>query len=298
MLLTEQDKGDRFILHNLFQKRRVNRATKEAFFYYEDQTLMIAQGKESYVVVSNDMAVGYPLFMDGEADFQKFVTAISLLQKKNIHIRTLWDIGANVGSIAIPALRRGFVQKAVAFEPEEQLMRLLRANAILNGVDKQMHFQQVALGEVSSVVDLMMGPGNTGDYRICGRRLNDDTMGEEEMIPQRVQMRPMDHFVQDFSVGATLLFMDIQGYEGRALRGAKRIMNSSPPLVVEFWPYGMKRAESYPHLKEIICGGAYTCFADLAADPPEFTPLAVKSLDALYEKSGERSDWSTDILFV
>lgn len=119
VMLTEEDKADRFNLRTLFEKRQSNEATKAGFFYFEDQKFMIAQGKETYVVVTGDMAVGYPLFMQGESDFSKFVDAFSLLRDaKGRNCDVLWDIGANIGSICIPALTRNFVKKAVAFEPE------------------------------------------------------------------------------------------------------------------------------------------------------------------------------------
>ena len=39
--------------------------------------------------------------------------------------------------------------------------------------------------------------------------------------------------------------MDVQGYEGYILTGAKNTLQFTPPLVTEFWPYGMKRASTY-----------------------------------------------------
>jgi FkbM family methyltransferase len=298
-MLTEEDTADRIALKSLFDKRRVNKETKAGFFYFEDQDLMIAQGQETYVVVARDIAVGFPLFMHGELDFSKFVDALALItEQKGKHIDTIWDIGANIGSICIPAVKRGFVKKAVAFEPEKQLFKLLRANTILNEVDDRITCHNTALGESLGSVDLMIGEDNTGDYRIAGTVLDDDAMGEASRQTKAVQIQPMDNFVENFEASSTLIFMDIQGYEGLALKGARQILSTSPPLVVEFWPYAMKRLNTYQLLCDILCSGYYSKFADLSDESRSFNAVNVEAIDAVYKKLGEGSTSFTDLLFV
>lgn len=299
VMLTEEDKADRFNLRTLFEKRQSNEATKAGFFYFEDQKFMIAQGKETYVVVTGDMAVGYPLFMQGESDFSKFVDAFSLLRDaKGRNCDVLWDIGANIGSICIPALTRNFVKKAVAFEPENQLFKLLRVNTILNGVDGRIQCHNTALGNFRGSVELTMSHGNTGDYRIAGRLLEDDAMGESSRQKQSVEIRPLDDFKESFDENSTLIFMDVQGYEGLILGGSTQILSKSPPLVAEFWPYAMKRLETYKVFRDIVCSGIYSEFAVLSETENRFLPLNAQALDGLYEKVGEHHDSFTDLLFV
>lgn len=298
-MLTEEDTADRIALKSLFDKRRVNKETKAGFFYFEDQDLMIAQGQETYVVVARDIAVGYPLFMHGELDFSKFVDALALVtEQKGKHIDTIWDIGANIGSICIPAVKRGFVKNAVAFEPEKQLFKLLRANTILNEVDDRITCHNTALGEKPGSADLMIGEDNTGDYRIAGTVFDDDAMGEASRQTKTVQIQPMDNFAKNFEASSTLIFMDIQGYEGLALKGGRQILSTSPPLVVEFWPYAMKRLNTYKLLRDIVCSGNYSNFVDLSEKTKCFHVLNADALDALYEKLGESSASFIDLLFV
>ncbi|PYE91315.1 FkbM family methyltransferase [Rhizobium sp. PP-F2F-G38] len=298
-MLTEEDKGDRFTLNALFEKRLNNEATKAGFFFFENQELMIAEGQETYVVVARDMAVGYPLFMNGESDFSKLSDTLTILrEQKSKNIDVLWDVGANIGSISIPALKRNLVKKAVAFEPERRLFKLLRANTFLNEVDARIVCHNTALGESRGTVDLTMGEGNTGDYRIAGERFEDDAMGEESRQKQTICVVPMDDYISTFEVGSTLVFMDIQGYEGFALKGAHGIISTSPPLVTEFWPYAMRRLGSYKVLRDIVCSGPYAEFVDLSAQEKGFSPLTADALDSLFENIGEEHTSSTDLLFV
>ena len=54
--LSEDGKLDRFVLNRLFEKRKINDLTKQGFFYFEVSPYMVASGKETYVIVSKDMA--------------------------------------------------------------------------------------------------------------------------------------------------------------------------------------------------------------------------------------------------
>ncbi|MBD9453533.1 FkbM family methyltransferase [Rhizobium sp. RHZ02] len=298
-MLTEDDKADRMSLRLLFEKRQIRDETKEGFFYFENQSLMIAESQETYVVMAGDMAIGFPLFMYGESDFSKFIKATTLLSKvKNKKLDVLWDVGANIGSICIPAVKRQFVKKAIAFEPERTLFKLLRTNAILNDVDNRIACYHTALGDFKGSVDLTMGEGNTGDYRIAGRLLEDDSMGESFRRIETVDIRPMNDFVDLFEANSTLIFMDIQGYEGLALKGADKIISTAPPLVVEFWPYAMKRLDTYELLRDIVSSGLYREYADLSEDNGQFRAVSAGALDALYETIGESQNASTDLVFV
>lgn len=297
-MLTEQDKADRSALKALFDKRAVRQETKEGFFYFENQQLMIAEGQETYVIVAHDMAIGFPLFMTGESDFAKFDLAISLLHERGWRIDTVWDVGANIGSICIPAVKRNLVKRAVAFEPEKRLFRILRANTILNAVEDRIECHNVALGASAGTVELTIGANNTGDYRVAGRQFEDDAMGEALRQRQVVDVRPMDDFCDGFEESKTVIFMDIQGYEGIALQGGRSILSSSPPLVVEFWPYAMKRLGSFAAMRDLAESGIYKQYADLAEGNAHFQPLTPKALDELYLKIGEAAASSTDLLCI
>lgn len=297
--LTADDIQDRINLRVLYEKRLTNSTTREGFFYFEDQEFMVAQGQETFLVVAGDMAVGFPLFMNGQSDLHKLEWALTLLrQGEGRHIDELWDVGANIGSICIPAISRNLVERAVAFEPEARLYKLLRANAILNSVEDKLKCHNVALGQSQQTAELTMMDGNTGDYRVAGKSFENDSMGESNRKTQIISMKSANDFVSDFKSGSTLIFMDIQGYEGLALSGASEILMNSPPLVAEFWPYGMKRLDSYKLFRETLCSGLYDRFADLSQMPEGFRPLSAKALDDLYEQISEDSQSSTDILFV
>ena len=82
---------------------------------------------ESFVVESKDRGTGRMLFLTGEQDFWKLKVVLSILNNEGlaqpIH---MIDVGANIGTIVIPALRRELFKSATAIEPHPGNLRLLR----------------------------------------------------------------------------------------------------------------------------------------------------------------------------
>ena len=56
----------------------------------------------------------------------------------------------------------------------------------------------------------------------------------------------IDHLLEnlpaEFTDNIRLIWIDIQGYEGYAFRGAKDLLSREIPVVTELWPYGMVSA--------------------------------------------------------
>jgi FkbM family methyltransferase len=251
---------------------------------------------EHFLVHSADNGIGKIVFATGEYDFQKFILAIDLCNK-NLNGRKkptiLIDAGANIGTICIPAVARGFVQRAVAIEPEPLNCRLLRANIALNGLSNSIVVHECALGASTDIeLALELNATNLGDHRI---RVN--TEGDlEQKNKVQVRSETLDGLCPPVDYSCSLLWMDIQGYEGFALLGGKELLKSRIPLIVEFWPYGMKRAGSFDAFKSAVAH--YDGYFDLG-NPDKMH--SIDTLDNLYKAIGEVKEVSlgyTDILIL
>lgn len=251
---------------------------------------------EHYLVHSADNGIGKIIFATGEYDFQKFILAIDLCNK-NLNGRKkptiLIDAGANIGMICIPAVARGFVQRAVAIEPEPLNCRLLRANIALNGLSNSISVHECALGASTDVeLALELNATNLGDHRI---QVN--TEGSKELKNKvHVRSATLDGLCTPVDYSDSLLWMDIQGYEGFALLGGKELLKTRIPLIVEFWPYGMKRAGSFDALKSAVAH--YDGYFDLG-NPDKI--YSIDALDNLYKAIGEIEEGpniDTDILIL
>lgn len=139
------------------------------------------------------------------------------------------DVGAHIGLYAIGAARRvGAKGRVYAFEPEPTAAAALRRHVAINGCDGIVHVTEAAVGDRSGSVAISSGTGVEtsvvnapvdGAGSVCLTTLN-ATLPIEKVRGMKV---------------------DVEGYEGHVLRGARNVMGSAdraPDFIyLELHPY-------------------------------------------------------------
>lgn len=176
---------------------------------------------ENYIVSTNDKVIGRDLFLQGEFDFYKLQLALSIIEREGHPApEHLIDVGANIGTIVIPALSRGLIYSATAIEPHPENLRLLYANLALNGVSKRVSVIEQAVGDVSNTrLFLKESITNSGNHSIGSTGIAIDSTRIDDL---------------NFTDKKSLLWMDIEGYEGHALKGAEKTLATGAPVVCEY----------------------------------------------------------------
>ena len=252
-------------------------------------------GSEKYVVLNSDKAISRALFIKGSFDFDKVEKVISVMSAVNkaFKLETLIDVGANIGTVCIPAVKRGLAANAIAIEPEPLNYRVLVANIFLNDLADKIKTYNLALGSKDNqTLELELSAGHSGDHRI---HVANETGTVSSGKITSVKSETFDSVVPAVDRNSCLVWMDTQGYEGIILQGAQNIIRAQVPMVVEFWPEGMKRMRSYSALREAMLN--YGEYYDLSDEHPQPVPINQKSVDALYERLGETGQW-TDVLLI
>ncbi|HEY5227680.1 MAG TPA: FkbM family methyltransferase [Opitutaceae bacterium] len=149
------------------------------------------------------------------------------------------DVGANVGLYTL--YMAGIVGpegRVAAFEPDPDLVEILRKNCAENGATR-IEVHNCALGEkadrlVLSRLTLNSGENHLGaDSREAFRR------------PIEVDVARFDTLIPDMA--PDFVKVDVQGWELNVLKGMESVLRSAKPLVyVELWPDGLERAGSSP----------------------------------------------------
>ncbi|HZP65311.1 MAG TPA: FkbM family methyltransferase [Rudaea sp.] len=248
--------GARFVREAVFIALRLSKKLK--WFIVEGRS-------ETYVVNCADTVISRDLYATGEFDFDKFETAMRLLARERGGAlpEIMFDVGANVGSICIPAVARGHFRRAVAIEPNAMSCRLLRANIALNGLHAAIDVHETAVGEhVDEALALDTSSANFGDHSIAR---GNGAAGVS------IRSTTLDAIAGGLEPGRVFLWMDIQGYEGYALAGAKRLIGEGLPMVIEFWPRALHASGAHPKLIEAL--REYPAFYDLR-NPDARRPIA------------------------
>jgi FkbM family methyltransferase len=147
------------------------------------------------------------------------------------------DVGANLGLYSVLLANLvGPPGRVFAFEPDGLMARALRTNLALNRVAHAEVFE-LAIGAGPGRVLLQRNAVNSGDNRV-GRDTGTALHSEQVSVAAGA--------LQDALRGRRLDFikMDVQGWEGEALRGVAGLLDANPGLQIyfEFWPYGLRRA--------------------------------------------------------
>lgn len=214
------------------------------FISARNNKLMIGGGGEHevFVVSTSDKAIGLSVYANQRPyDFEKFEQAFRLLDK-NRKNRQLIEVGANIGTICIPAIRRGFFETAIVFEPEPLNFSLLNGNIHLNRLSSRITPHQLALGSVANQkLSFELSADNSGDHRVHFKSEQGAFNEEKRKIIEVVSTR-FDSIFDNIIADETLVWIDTQGFEGHVLDGARNAIKTRVPLCLEFGPIGWRAA--------------------------------------------------------
>lgn len=183
---------------------------------------LVAGDQESYIVSTKDKVIGRSIFLEGGYDLHKLLLATKILRDRNCSLTHIIDVGSNIGSIVIPAIKRGLFASATAIEPHPENFRLLSANVALNGLSDRIQVMNRAVGtETDAILRMAESANNSGNHMIAEQGLPVITVRLDDVI--------------SFSDGV-LIWMDIEGYEGHALAGAPHLLSAGTAVVAEYNP--------------------------------------------------------------
>jgi len=258
------------------------------------ELLLYTNGSEQYVLNSRDDMICRSVFVYGEFDLEKLEQVVSLLRRRLRveRLDTIVDVGANIGTICIPAVARGYANRAIAVEPHPVNCRLLRTNVALNGLHDRITVFECACGPDRDATLEILRPGdNWGDVRVA---TDSETRAVPESQRHRVASRRVDDLVAGASSGVTVLWIDTQGFEASVLQGAAGLLARRVPVVVEFDPAMLaERPGGVDALIRAFSG--YHSFVDLER-PERERPVA--EISRLSRELSEDGRVFTDLLVV
>ena len=221
-------------------------------------TLTILRGGIIWNVDLRDQTVSKHLAVLGAYDFFKLQNGVKILKKEHQKPERLINVGANLGSILVPALKDDLFSTAIAVEPQEEIYKHLKRTIAANLDPGSCEVFNLAVGSNTGHVEMR---GSFGSARVTteqGPGEIDKAADGRKLIP----IEKLDSLVPKSSK-RSLIFMDCEGYELEALQGAKELLRVYAPVIMELNPNNYSQ-EELSKLSEIVAD--YGFFASVV-DP-------------------------------
>ena len=242
---------------------------------------------------SKDRSLGRQLSVYGHFEYDEMHSTVAILKRLGYLSEEnggrVLDIGGYVGMISVGFLKAGLFDKAMAVEPNPNNYSLVLRNAEQNGFSDRIDARNVAVSDSRSSLMMELSEKNFGDHRIRsgeGQHNETDFFNEAGRDTIEIQALPLDDLYaeepQIFS-DARLVWMDIQGHEGKFFAGAKQFFAEHPrlPVVMEFWPYGLKRSGME---REAFCETVKSIFNTVYVLDEKMEKQAIENIEAIYDK--------------
>lgn len=254
-----------------------------------------------YFVSTRDQSVGRVAFMGYTPGGDLLDGYLDLigdeLGRPIVKGTTCVEIGANIGTTTLPLVLKHHAELCIALEPAPDNLALLRSNLAVNNVGAdRARVLPVAASDRTGTAELELSSVNSGDNRV--RRHQRPTASASELYGERrrsvitVPTARIDDILAEQNVELSdvgLVWIDVQGHEGHVLAGGTRLLAAAAPIVMEYWPYGLRRAAGLELLHRVI-GDSGRRIVDLRESLRRGTPrvLSRTELDALPERYPNR----------
>jgi len=262
-----------------------------------------------YFVSTRDRSLGRVVYLTGGYEPDLIDSVIGVLgdirgNNRPLEGRAVINVGANIGTSIIRLVAKHGAGSGLAVEPEPENFRLLQMNVLANGLTDRLHTVQAAASNMSGLADLELSPSNLGDHRIRAHEadviLEEDAYGESRRATISVQVRLLDEILSAEASDpeqVALLWVDTQGHEGQVLAGSTRLLKHGVPACIEFWPYGLRRADGLQLLFDTV-GEHFDTAIDLRAtsDEGKLVHVAAGDLAQLADRYPDES--YTDLLLL
>ena len=276
------------VIYGFIENKKIRKAI---FDTSEPNTILFSRGtKENFILQSNDQVIGRTVYATKKPfDFDKLKKVLKILKLKKNEL--LIDVGANIGTICIPAIKRNLFNKAIAFEPEPLNYSLLLSNIIINGCYNKINSHNIALGNKNrKKLNLRLDDRNKGNHRII---INSKVNPKKNVV---INSYKLDSFIKNINSLSTLVWIDVQGYETEVLQGAKKLLKKKAPVCVEFSPTFLEK-KKYDIFKNMFIKNGYNFFYNLNL-PIKKIALNNVSIVNLYKTLKKNKFAETDLLFV
>jgi FkbM family methyltransferase len=178
----------------------------------------------------------------------------------NVHAgMTVFDVGANIGSVALHLSQRvGPTGRVICFEPVPYILDRLQENIAGNAFARNVQVEPVGVWRISGSMEIDIPNAQFANHGCASffRRAVDSTRSTIKVVS-------LDDYVETQRIDRVdLIKFDIQGAETAALQGATKTLQRFRPIMLtevsasDLQAHGVTSAEYLSQIEQL----GYTCF--------------------------------------
>ncbi len=206
-----------------------------------------------YVATSNDITIMRNMYVNrrnwAERDIKLFHELTKKFCKVDDNDGLFLDLGANIGTTGIYFIKKLAPKlKLLAFEPDAENFKLLRANLILNELEKISTAENFGLGVEESTQTMYKNIFNLGGNSVLAH--------QEGAESETIKIISLDKYFAEKNLRAEevkYIWIDTEGFESQVLLGAKNILRrSAAPIFMECNPHLWQKSGFYEGMMELL----------------------------------------------
>jgi len=204
------------------------------------------------------------------------------------------DIGANVGTSTLYAMRSGTFARALCMEPSPDNLEALRLNLTANDFEDRVTVVPAACGAGLGTAQLWLSEKTQGDHRVGSVGASPPSTHAPSI---KVELTTLDAALSHAEIDPSevaLVWIDTQGHEPDVLAGATATIAGGAPFSIEFWPGQYAKAGKLEQIVHIV-SRSFASFIDVS--DPQMTVRPMSDLSALSAQLLSTSS-HTDLLLI
>lgn len=209
----------------------------------------------NYIATSKDNFVIAPMYINRQNHAEDEMKFFHELAQKYYQVDDsaglFLDLGANIGTTGIYFTKKIAPNlKLLAFEPDAENFKMLRANLILNDIEEKATVENFGLGFEESEQKL-----NKIDYNPGANSIFSDVFIKNAPT-ETIKIISLDKYFAEKNLAAEdikYIWIDTEGFEAQVLLGAQNILKKNPaPIFMEFNPYFWQKSGFFEKMMELL----------------------------------------------
>ena len=217
---------------------------------------------ELFFMRTDDRRLGKLLFVRRRRkDAKALNKAVRLLEEYGFGLAgsTFVDVGANIGTTTVTALRQHPFSRGVALEPSPGNFRTLRLNLTANELDGAVTAIEAAVSDEEGEQALVLSGTSSGEHTLIPKRFEGEPAGTVTVKAVTLDGLVARGEIDPAQIG--LLWIDAAGSEVNALTGASTLIEAGVPIATAVRSKGSPASwlVAKPALAKLLA--SYTDFA-------------------------------------